>query len=179
MKGLRYYPYIELILKTSLCNVQRSLGVISKETILIHLNILFLLGRFRWFLLRGFVRFLLRGLVLFSLRIFAWFVRRFVRILLRGFVWFFRGVRIFAWFVRRLVRFLLRGFFRGVILFWVVRKWWQGSCSTCTLYRGQNARLSPSATYNTLASSVWTLPECKSIVSANFYFLFFSVNLEF
>ncbi len=27
-----------------------------------------------------------------------------------------------------------------------------------------------SATYDTLAVSVWTLPECKSIVSANFYF---------
>ncbi len=36
-----------------------------------------------------------------------------------------------------------------------------------------------SATYDTLAFSVWTLPECKSIVSANFYFLSFSLNLMF
>ncbi len=36
-----------------------------------------------------------------------------------------------------------------------------------------------SATYDTLAFSIWTLPECKSVVSANFYFLFFSVNLVF
>ncbi len=36
-----------------------------------------------------------------------------------------------------------------------------------------------SVTYDTLAFSVWTLPECKSIVSANFSFLFLSVNLVF
>ncbi len=36
-----------------------------------------------------------------------------------------------------------------------------------------------SATYDTLAFLIWTRPECKSVASANVYFLFFSVNLVF